>query len=88
LLWIIPTMIPKIPRAEAKISTIKILTKRLGSWASAIAHEEPAIPTLTPEAIFEIVTSLFGFLNLIGQDNGHNDTVNSRCFTENNTEGK
>mmetsp|Transcript_19170 Transcript_19170/g.40278 ORF Transcript_19170/g.40278 Transcript_19170/m.40278 type:complete len:122 (-) Transcript_19170:438-803(-) len=52
LLWMIPTMIPKIPRAEAKISTIKILTKRDASWASPIAHAEPAMPTDTPDAIF------------------------------------
>ena len=50
--WIMPTMIPKIPRAEAKISTIRILTKSEGSWASPMAQEEPAIPTETPEATF------------------------------------
>ena len=36
--WIIPTIIPKIPSAEAKISTIKILTKSESSWASANAQ--------------------------------------------------
>ena len=41
---IIATMIPKMPSAEAKISTIKILTKRESSWASLKAHELPAIP--------------------------------------------
>ena len=47
----IPTMIPKIPRADAKISTIKTLTKRDESWASARAHDEPAIPTAIPLAM-------------------------------------
>lgn len=51
LLWIIPTIIPKIPKAEAKISTIRIFTNKEGSWASPIAQLDPAIPTETPEAI-------------------------------------
>lgn len=50
--WMIPTMIPKIPSAEAKISTIKILTNKLESCASAMAHELPAMPTETPLAMF------------------------------------
>ena len=52
LLWIIPTIIPKIPRADAKISTIKIFTKSEASWASPMAQLDPAIPTEIPEAIF------------------------------------
>ena len=51
LLWMIPTMIPNIPNADAKISTIKILTNNDASWASPIAQELPAIPTLIPDAI-------------------------------------
>mmetsp|Transcript_7418 Transcript_7418/g.17089 ORF Transcript_7418/g.17089 Transcript_7418/m.17089 type:complete len:83 (-) Transcript_7418:1-249(-) len=51
LLWIIPTIMPKMPRAEAKISTIKILTNRDESWASPTAQLDPAIPTETPDAI-------------------------------------
>ena len=41
----IATITPKIPSAEPKISTIKILTNRLGSCASASAQLEPATPT-------------------------------------------
>merc|ERR1719384_747474 len=51
LLSIIPTIIPKIPSADAKISTIKIFTNREESWASAIAQLDPAIPTDTPDAM-------------------------------------
>ena len=51
LLSIIPTIIPKIPRAEAKISTIKILTNNEASCASAMAQLDPAIPTDTPDAM-------------------------------------
>ena len=40
-----PTMMPKIPSAEAKISTMRILTKSEASWASARAQAEPAMPT-------------------------------------------
>lgn len=40
-----PTMTPKRPRAEPKISTIRILTKRVPFWASARAHELPVTPT-------------------------------------------
>ena len=43
--WIIPTIIPKMERAEAKISTIKILTNNDGSCASARAQLLPAMPT-------------------------------------------
>jgi hypothetical protein len=50
--WMIPTIIPKIPRAEAKISTMRILTKSDSSCASERAHELPAIPTEIPLAIF------------------------------------
>lgn len=45
-------MIPKIPKADAKISTMRILTKSEESWASARAHALPAIPTDIPLAIF------------------------------------
>ena len=50
--WIMPTMIPNIPKAEANISTIRILTKRESSCASAKAHALPAIPTAIPLAMF------------------------------------
>ena len=39
-----PIIIPKSPIAEAKISIIKILTKRAGFAASEIAAPEPTIP--------------------------------------------
>lgn len=41
----IPTMTPNRPRAEPKISTIRILTKRVPFCASARAHELPVTPT-------------------------------------------
>ena len=37
----IPTMMPNIPKADANISTMRILTKREESWASARAQEDP-----------------------------------------------
>ena len=40
-----PTMTPKRPRADAKISTTRILTNRLLLSASASAHELPTMPT-------------------------------------------
>ena len=40
-------MTPKMPKAEPKISTIRILTKRDEFWASASAQELPAMPTHT-----------------------------------------
>lgn len=49
--WMIPTMIPNMPRAEAKISTIRIFTNRESSCASARAHALPAIPTEMPLAM-------------------------------------
>ena len=36
LAWMMPTMTPKIPNADAKISTTKIFTNRLPSCASAV----------------------------------------------------
>ena len=51
LLSMMPTMIPKIPRADAKISTINTFTNKEESCASAIAQLDPAIPTDTPDAI-------------------------------------
>jgi len=45
----IATITPKIPSADPKISTIRIFTKRLGSWASASAQLEPATPTPAKE---------------------------------------
>lgn len=50
------TMIPKMPSADAKISTIKILTKSEPSCASASAQLLPAMPTATPEAMLLIPT--------------------------------
>ena len=40
-----PTMTPKRPRADPKISTIRILTNSVPFWASASAHELPVTPT-------------------------------------------
>lgn len=39
--------------ALPKISTIRILTKRLGFWASARAAPLPTIPTHTPQKRLE-----------------------------------
>jgi hypothetical protein len=44
----IETMTPKIPKADPKISTMRIFTKSDGSCASAMAHELPAMPTQMP----------------------------------------
>lgn len=41
-----PTIIPKSPIAEAKISMIRILTKRDGLAASARAAPLPTMPKL------------------------------------------
>ena len=50
--WMIPTMMPKMPSADAKISTIRILTNRESSCASASAQALPATPTEMPDAMF------------------------------------
>lgn len=50
--WMMPTMIPKMPRADAKISTMRIFTNRDASWASPRAHALPATPTEIPLARF------------------------------------
>lgn len=42
-------MTPKSPMALPKISTIRILTKRLAFWASASAAPLPTMPTHTPQ---------------------------------------
>jgi len=47
--WMIPTMTPKRPRADPKISTINIFTKRSGFCASPRAHPEPDTPTQIPQ---------------------------------------
>ena len=44
-----PTMTPKIPSADAKISMMRILTKREPFCASARAQELPTMPTQTLE---------------------------------------
>lgn len=44
-----PTIRPKRPKTEPKISTTKTLTKSWGSWASAKAALEPVMPTQTPQ---------------------------------------
>ena len=49
--WMIPTMTPNMPRAEPKISTINILTKREELAASARAQLDPDTPTHHPDAI-------------------------------------
>lgn len=46
---IMPTMIPKSPRAEPKISMIRILTNMRGSCASDRAQAEPTTPTQIPQ---------------------------------------
>lgn len=43
------TITPNKPIAEPKISTIRILTKRVGLAASARAAPEPTTPTQTPQ---------------------------------------
>lgn len=51
--WIMPTITPKRPRALPKISTIRILTKVDGVWASASAQPAPTTPTQIPQNRFE-----------------------------------
>ena len=51
--YIIPMIRPNKPKAEANISTTRIFIKLLGSWLSASTHEVPAIPTHTPQIMFE-----------------------------------
>ncbi len=46
-LIMIPTITPKRPRADPKISTIKILMNKLSSCAWDKAHAEPVTPTHT-----------------------------------------
>ena len=46
---IIPTINPNKPMAEAKISMMRILTKRVGFAASVKAAPDPTIPTATPQ---------------------------------------
>ena len=41
----IPTITPKRPSADPKISMTKILTNVSGVWASEMAHPDPVIPT-------------------------------------------
>ena len=43
------TITPKRPIADAKISTIRILTKRDPFWASARAAPDPTMPTAIPQ---------------------------------------
>ena len=52
----IPTMTPNNPRAEPKISIIKILTKVDGVWASARAAPDPVTPTQIPQTRFDKTT--------------------------------
>merc|ERR1711924_261913 len=47
--WMIPTITPKSPRAEPKISSISIFTKRSGFCASPRAQPEPDTPTQIPQ---------------------------------------
>ena len=54
--WMIPTMTPKRPRADPKISIIRIFTKVEGVWASAKAQPAPVTPTQTPQKRFESPT--------------------------------
>ncbi len=52
----IPTMTPNRPRADPKISMIRIFTKVEGVWASASAHPAPVTPTQIPQNKFDIPT--------------------------------
>lgn len=49
-------MSPKRPMIEPKTSTMRILTKRLGSAASASAAFEPVTPTEIPQSKLHIPT--------------------------------
>ena len=51
-LTMMPTMTPNIPRALPKISTIRILTNKVASFASARAQLLPETPTQTPLPTF------------------------------------
>ena len=51
-----PIMTPKRPRAEPKISMMRILTKVEGYWESANAAPAPVTPTQMPHTKFEIPT--------------------------------
>lgn len=46
-------MTPNRPRAEPKISTMRILTKVEGVWASAKAQPAPVTPTQIPQKRLE-----------------------------------
>src|ERR1700694_216766 len=50
------TINPKSPITDAKISTIKTLTNRVGSAASERAALLPTTPTLTPQAKLHMPT--------------------------------
>lgn len=56
--YMTPMISPKSPRAEPKISTTKILMKVEGSCASARTHEDPDIPTHTPQIMLESPTPI------------------------------
>ncbi len=52
----IATIRPNNPITLANISTIKILTNKLGFWASARAAPDPTIPMQDPQNKLEIPT--------------------------------
>ena len=54
--WMMPTMMPKSPSADPKISMINIFTKVDGVCASARAHPDPTTPTQMPQTRFEMPT--------------------------------
>ena len=58
LIWMMPTMTPKSPMAEAKISMIKILTNVEGVCESARAQPDQMTPTETPQNKFERPTEI------------------------------
>ncbi len=68
-----PIIIPKIASADAKISTIKILTKRDASCASPRAQELPAMPTetlmgdreVTPNQLFTHTVQTYPLTKLV-----------------------
>ena len=70
MLWMIPTMIPKMPSANAKISTMRIFTKRDEEQRERLAIEKPN----RPYALYAIVPSMYKraevgsfFLSVYGQ---------------------
>jgi hypothetical protein len=92
-----PTMRPKSPRTEPKISMTRILTNRAESAASATAAVDPVIPTQIAQTDSQtgpeereagvhvrLGVHVFHARQLGRKDNGHNQTVDGHHLTENN----